>query len=90
MKSLPVDWTKDLKSPEDRDSRTKTIYNNSNNEVLMLLKRMVNNRHQHLIDGLISKEHYNTVQWANLMAHTNGERQTLKWLEDLLAFVNDR
>ncbi len=84
---LSTDWLKDLKTDEAKEKRTKTIYNHTTDEVLVVLNSIV---HKKLQEKLTSTFDYNTPSWSHYQAHTNGNIETLKWIADLLSFVKDR
>lgn len=85
---LPVEWTKGLRSDEERTQRTKTVLSHTKDEVLRVLVGLIEDKKKEVESKYPSKESYESPSWAYLQAHLNGEQEVLKWLEGLLSFVD--
>lgn len=87
-KRLPLDWTKDLRSSEEKESRTKAILNRTNDEVLRVLLKLIKAENERMRNREVNMTNYESPSWAYMQAHYNGGRQALNWIEDLLSFVD--
>ena len=82
-------WTSDRKTKEERESFTKTVLNETNNIVLMRLKKIIQQKRKELENSELSLSNYDSPNWDYKQAHTNGLRQGLKNVEELLTFIKD-
>lgn len=89
MHQLATLWLDHLKTKEDRDHFSDTIYNHSNDIVLMKLYDIIKKKRQALEISERSTANYNAASWAYMQADNNGAIRSLKQLETLLEFVKE-
>lgn len=79
-------WTSGLTDSEKEEYK-KFLNSMSSNKCLVRLKDMVIKKRLSLESSERNPEIYRDNSWAYLQAHNNGARQSLKYIEDLLSFV---
>lgn len=79
-------WIQDLKK-EEKDKFVELLLNNTNNSILVKLKKLINHKRILIENEERNTERYSSNDWAYLQAHHNGMRQAYKICEDLLGFV---
>lgn len=87
--SLSTMWTSHLKTQEDKDGFTNTVYNHSNDVVLMRLRSIIQRAIESCETAERSVKAYDVPNWAYLQADSNGSIRALKQLDDLLGFVKE-
>lgn len=86
-RGLPTKWFEGIKDEEHKKSLESHLRNSYNYVALVKLKEIVNKRIDELSRAEVSKSVYDNPNWSHLQAHNNGQRETLQWMLDLLAFV---
>ena len=84
---LPITWFTGL-DEEEKEKFRKHLLSNNSNAILSKLKNIVERKRQSLEDSERDTRIYDNPSWSHKQAHNNGARQMLKYIEDLLIFVN--
>lgn len=87
--TLSTMWTAHLQTKEDKDGFTNTIYNHSNDVVLMRLRAIIKRSLESIQGQERSPGAYSSPSWAFAQADANGSIRTLKQIDDLLSFVKE-
>lgn len=80
-------WTNGLSDSEKEEYKI-FLNSMSSNKALVRLKDIVSRKRLSLEASERNPEIYRDNSWAYKQAHNNGARQSLKFIEDLLSFVN--
>ena len=87
--TLSTLWLQDIKSQEDKEHFAQTVYNSSNDVVLMKLKKILKQRLASLEVIERKADIYDSPNWAYLQADSNGTVRTTKQILQLLDHVKD-
>lgn len=79
-------WFAHLK-PDDQIKFKELLRNNYKNPCFVRLKEVVENKRKSLENSERNVDIYASPNWAYLQAHNNGARQMLRFIEDMLKFV---
>lgn len=85
--NLQSAWIKHLRTDQEKQDFVKLVLNNSDHPVLKRLFLILEDKLDS-INKTQTKSNYASPSWAYLLAHTNGERQMLQEVLDLLSFIN--
>jgi hypothetical protein len=83
--SLAVDWTKNLKTQEEKDKFASLVVNNRT--LLGRLLEIVDEKLDALERMECNQETYQNPAYASWQAHVNGKRASLKDVRRLLEFL---
>lgn len=87
-KQIHPDWTVGLTS-EEKDRLITDLKKASSVVFLRIMKEMVKRKAESVLaqeDGNVNQ--YNNADWAYKQAHLNGNKQMIKWLDQVLDFVD--
>lgn len=85
-KGLSLEWTKHLKTPEEKKQLEESIRHDT--YVLGRLLEIIEDKIKDLDQGEISLASYDNPSWAYKQAHMNGTRQGLTTVKNLLSFLD--
>lgn len=83
--SLAVEWTKNLKTQDEKDKFTSLVVNNR--ILLGRLLEIIDDKIDSLERAECSQETYQNPAYASWQAHVNGKRASLKDIRRLLEFL---
>lgn len=87
LSNIHPDLLHGLEAKDKKDFQSLAL-SNKDNKVLKQLKQAIARRLLTIASEEESNSSYNQVAWAYKQAHLNGNKQTLRWLDQLLGFVN--
>lgn len=82
--NISTEWLQAIPK-EDRDNFKILLLNHNNNAILIRLREIIEQR-RNLLDN-INLGSYDDNSWSHKQAHTNGVRQALDDIKDLLSFT---
>lgn len=83
-------WFAHLKTKVEQEKFTEAVFNNYNNVVLRRLYDILKKDLSDIDKRQSTEDAYTNASWPYLMAHMNGEKQSLKKLIDLLEFTQEK
>lgn len=88
VSKISTAWIQHL-GKEEKDKFLELLYNNHSNLILIRLKEIMI-REREALEASELLPDYDSASWSHKQAHTNGARQTLKFVEDLLSFTSNK
>lgn len=85
MANIPSDWTKNLKTQEERNNFTQ--YLNNSGKLLLRLIELIKEKETTLDVNELSVNDFSDVNWSHKQAFRNGKRSALKEIKDLIKFI---
>lgn len=87
-KSLPLDWTKNLQSEDEKKEFEELLLRSS--VLTRRIKEVLALRLEALENVELSAKAYETAAWAYKQADINGARRELRYLVSLFDFIKDQ
>lgn len=84
--AIAIDWTKGMDA--EKKEKFELLLRNST-ITLSRLRKILRDRRNSLEASERTPKIYDTPSWAYMQAHNNGFRQGLKYVEDLLSFMDN-
>jgi len=83
--NIPVIWTKNCKTEEEKESIESLLRNNVT--LINRLQAILDEKVAEIRDKEVSESVYDSPSWSHKQAHTNGFISGMKYVADLLKFM---